>query len=267
MPRTQAVGATPPKAPRGPVTPPPTRACGSTAWIPSYPGLSRCWTYPRPRWPKPEPLVRLVPDQPIANPGVAPGGCGREAAEVPRPRRGEIRRAPPVRPRRRPDQRDHGRQTVAAKATQNPVRPTPVVGAIARRGRLLRPSQGYLVPAEREADERHAEPLEGRQPLVESPRSELQPRVVLDPVAGRPSKRKRNSLRRRSRARRAGGAAPSGRWASSSAAVAWLKVTRTSQRAKRGHHARLPEADIAVLGAMSECSRSDVRILSSLTSA
>ena len=44
MPRTQATGATPPAAPRGPVTPPPTWACGSTAWIPSYAGLSTCRT-------------------------------------------------------------------------------------------------------------------------------------------------------------------------------------------------------------------------------
>ncbi len=137
----------------------------------------------RPRRPEPETLVRLVPDQPIANPGVATGGGGREAAEVSGTRRGEVRRAPPVRPRRRPDEREHGRQTVAAKAAQNPVRPTPVVGAIARRGRILRPSQGDLVPVQREADERHAESLERRQPLVEGPRAELQPRVVLDPVA------------------------------------------------------------------------------------
>ena len=44
MPRTHVTGATPPAPPLGPVAPPPTRACGSTAWIPSYAGLSRCRT-------------------------------------------------------------------------------------------------------------------------------------------------------------------------------------------------------------------------------
>ena len=137
----------------------------------------------RPRRPEPEALVRLVPDQPVANPGVAPGGGGREAAEVSRPRRRVVRRAPPVRPRRRPDQREHGGQAVAAKTAQHPVRPAPVIRGIARRGRMRRPWSGDLVPAQREADERHAESLERRQPLVEVPRAELQPRVVLDPVA------------------------------------------------------------------------------------
>ena len=137
---------------------------------------------PRLRRPEPETLVRLVPDQPVANPGVAAGGGRREAAEVSRMRRGEVRRAPTVRPRRRPDEREHGRQPVAAKAAQNPVRPVPVVGAIGRRGWILRPPQGDLVPAQREADERHAEPLERRHALVELPGAELQPRVVLDPV-------------------------------------------------------------------------------------
>ena len=149
------------------------------------------------RRPEPEALVRLVPDQPVANPGVATGGGRREAAEVSRARRREVRRASAVRPRRRPDEREHRRQPVAAKAAQNPVRPTPVVGAIARRGRILRPPQGDLVPVEREADERHAEPLERRQPLVERPRAELQPRVVLDPVLDAASKPARSSRRRR----------------------------------------------------------------------
>jgi hypothetical protein len=48
---------------------------------------------------------------------------------------------------------------------------------------ILRPSRRDLVPAQREADERHAEPLERPQPLLEGSRAELQPRVVLDPVA------------------------------------------------------------------------------------
>ena len=116
---------------------------------------------------QPEPLVRLVPDQPVANPRVAAGRCGREAAEVSWPRRRVVRRAPAVRPRRRPDEREHGRQAVAAKPAQDPVRPAPVVGAIARRGRILRPSRRDLVPAQREADERHAESLERPQALVE----------------------------------------------------------------------------------------------------
>ena len=134
------------------------------------------------RRPEPEPLVRLVPDQPVAHPGIAAGGGGREAAEVARPRRGVVRRATAVRPRRRPDEREHWRQAVATKPAQNAVRPAPVVGAVARRGRVLRPPRRDLVPAQREADERHAEPLERHQPLIERPRAELQPRVVLDPV-------------------------------------------------------------------------------------
>ena len=177
-------GATPPFAPRGPghaATDPRVRQHGVDPLVPRVEQVVD--VDPRPRRPEPEPLVRLVPDQPVANPGVATGGGGREAAEVSGPRRGEVRRAPSIRPRRRSDQRDHRRQTVAAKATQNPVRPTPVVGAVTRRSRLLGPPQGNLVPADCEADERHAEPLEGRQPPVESPRAELQPGVVLDPVA------------------------------------------------------------------------------------
>src|SRR5262245_42018527 len=96
----------------------------------------------RPRRPEPEALVRLVPDQPVPNPRVALRGGAREAAEVSWPRRRERRRASPVRPRGRPDQREHRRQTVAAEAAQNRVRTTPVVGAIARRGRMLRPPPG-----------------------------------------------------------------------------------------------------------------------------
>jgi hypothetical protein len=72
---------------------------------------------------------------------------------------------------------------VAAKAAQDSVRPAPVVRAISRRSRILRPPQGDLVPAEREADEWHAEPLERREPPVERSPAELEPRVVLDPVA------------------------------------------------------------------------------------
>ena len=134
------------------------------------------------RRPEPEALVRLVPDQPVANPGVATGGGRREAAEVSRMRRREARRAPAVRPCRRPDEREHGGQPVAAEAAQNPVRSMPVVGAIGRRGRILRPPQRDRVPAQRESDEWHAESLERRQSLVEAPGAELQPRVVLDPV-------------------------------------------------------------------------------------
>ena len=136
----------------------------------------------RPRRPEPERLVRLVPDQPVAHPAVAPGGGARECAEVAGMRRRELRRPAAVRPGRCADQREHRRQTVAAKAAQNPVRTTPVVGGIAWRGRIRRPPLGDLVPAQREADERHTEPLERRQPLVERPRAVLQPRVVLDPV-------------------------------------------------------------------------------------
>ena len=177
-------GATPPFAPRGPCHASSDPGVWQHGVDPLVPRVEQMVDVdPRPRRPEPEPLVRLVPDQPIANPGVATGGGGREAAEVSGPRRGEVRRAPSIRPRRRPDQRDHRRQTVAAKSTQNLVRPTPVVGAVTRRGRLLGPSQGGLVPADCEADERHAESLEGRQPLVEGPRAELQPGVVLDPVA------------------------------------------------------------------------------------
>ena len=149
---------------------------------------------PRSRRPEPEPLVRLVPDQPITNPRVATRDGGREAAEVSWPRRGEVRRASSIRPCRRPDQRDNRRQSVAAKSTQNLVRPAPVVGAVTRRGRPLGPSRGGLVPADREADERHAESLERRQPLVEGSRAELQPGVVLDPKAD--ARRGRSGARR-----------------------------------------------------------------------
>ena len=76
-----------------------------------------------------------------------------------------------------------GRQTVAAKSAQDAVRPMPVVRGIARRRRILRPPPGDLVPVDREANERHAEPLEGREALVERPGTELQPRVILDSEA------------------------------------------------------------------------------------
>src|SRR5919197_2534873 len=59
----------------------------------------------------------------------------------------------------------------------------PVVSTVTRRRRVLRPTQSGRVPVEREADERYAEPLEGREALVERPGAELQPRVVLDSVA------------------------------------------------------------------------------------
>ena len=138
---------------------------------------------PRLRRPEPEALVRLVPDQPVADPRIAARDGCREASEVARVRRRVLRRASAVRPTRRPDEREHGCQTVAAKPAQDLVGPTPVVGAIARRSRVLRPSRGDLVPAQREADDRHAEPLERYQPLVERSRAPLQPGIVLNPVA------------------------------------------------------------------------------------
>ena len=45
------------------------------------------------RRPEPERMVRLVPDQPVPNPGITPRGRSREGAEVTRPRRREVRPA------------------------------------------------------------------------------------------------------------------------------------------------------------------------------
>ena len=94
----------------------------------------------RPRRPEPEALVRLVPDQPVANPGVAPGGSNREAVEVSRMWRGEVRCASSVRPPRRPDQRQHGRQPVAAQPAEDPVGATP--SRTRDRAETRRPSDG-----------------------------------------------------------------------------------------------------------------------------
>src|SRR3954471_20139760 len=85
------------------------------------------------RRPEPKPLVRLVPDQPVANPGIAAGCGGRESAEVTSVGWRVGRWPAAVRPGRRPDHREHGGQIMAAEAAEDPVGPVPVVGGIPRR--------------------------------------------------------------------------------------------------------------------------------------
>ena len=138
---------------------------------------------PRLRRPEPQALVGLVPDQPVLDPRVAAGDGVREGAHVSRMRRREVRGAPAVRPGRRADQRHHRRQAVAAQPAQDPVRTVPVVSAVAHVIRIRRSLRRDVVPVDREADERDAKPLERRKALVELPRTELEPRVVLNPVA------------------------------------------------------------------------------------
>ena len=133
---------------------------------------------------QPDPLVRLVPDEPAAHPRVAARGRGREGGDTSRrasaPSSTDGRRSPsagvPVTP------------TIASipcswRPRRTASQRAPAIGGVERVGGVPRPLRGDLVPAEREAHDLDAECLELREPRVDGAGPAQQPGVVLDPVA------------------------------------------------------------------------------------
>ena len=122
---------------------------------------------------QPATLVRLVPDEPQLDPGIALRGRGGERRKGRARRRRPARSAAEVCPARSAVERHDGRDPVVAQARQNRVRAPP--GPLP--ADLL-----DLVPVDRETHEVDADPVELGDPLVERSRPVHEPRVVLQPV-------------------------------------------------------------------------------------
>ena len=146
---------------------------------------------------QPAPLVRLVPDRPVAHPRVAARGRDGEVREVGAARRRDLPRAAAVRPARRSEQGDDGADPAPPQAGEHVVGQAPVVGRVPGQARARRSLLRDLVPADRPADDVHAEPVERVEAVVERAGPVDEPGVVLDAEAGLRRRLRRRSSRER----------------------------------------------------------------------
>ena len=192
IPRMKSTGDVPPEPPRGAVAPPAIDACGITSLIAAPAGVQQLRHVDRRRRrEQPATLVRLVPHDPAADPRKPLGGSARERRE----RRGRGGRHVRARRRRSPTA---GCPRCATTGVIPAARSASSERSVARP--VVRPLLGLdLVPVEGHADGLDTHSLEIGDPLVERPRTELEPRIVGD--ADLDARRSLRGSRERERAR------------------------------------------------------------------